>query len=246
MSLFQKKILLVGMFFGLILVQLSAQVIISGKISDSSGIYPLAAVTILTNTGKGTLSDENGNYEIDVSEKDTIWFSYLGQRTKGFAVNQIWNLHHFDISLKTSIAVLKEVKVQPRNYRFDSIDNRLTYAKAFNFKKPTFSSIVTSFGLGFTIDINELIRAFQVQKNRRSLTFKARLLQEEKDKFVNYRFNKQIVYRLTSIGENEIDSFMIISRPTFEFAVSTSDYEFREFIKKKYEDFHLNKRKRPY
>jgi hypothetical protein len=223
-------------FIGLVLTvcesELEAQVIVSGKVYDSTGTTAVGSVSVISNSGHGTITNSNGYYKITVSEKDTIWFSYLGQRTKAFPVSQIWNLFNFDVSLKMGVPVLREVKVKPKYYKIDSIENRANYASIFNYKRPTFSSIVTSFGLGVTIDINELIRAFQVKEIRKSLKFQKRLIQQEKEVFISRRFNKQLVYKLTGLQGNALDSFMVINRPTYEFTLRSSDYEFREYIKK--------------
>jgi hypothetical protein len=142
-----------------------AQVILSGKVYDSTGVNPIPSVSIISNTGAGTATDNTGHYMIRVSEQDTIWFSYLGQRTNGFPVNQVWNFQNFDISLKVGVPVLKEVRVRLPDRQLDSIENRRTYAHIFNYKRPSFGSIVTSFGLGVTVDIQELSPRISGQKD---------------------------------------------------------------------------------
>ena len=66
------------------------------------------------------------------------------------------------------------------------------------------------------------------------MSFKQRLLQEEKDKFIDRRFNKLVVRRLTSLEGNKLDSFMLICRPQYEFALYASDYDFQEYIMQAY------------
>jgi hypothetical protein len=214
-----------------------AQVKVSGTVDDSTGIHPLEAVSVLSVFGKGTVTDANGHFEISVIEKDSIWFSYLNKPTIKFPVIEIMNYPQFDISLKVSVPVLKEVKIWAWDYRLDSIQNRIDYAKVFKYKKPTFKSIVTSIGLGFTIDVDELIRTFEYKKIQNTLNFKNRLLQQEKDKFIDHRFNKLVVRRLTRLEGNELDSFMLIYRPQYEFVLYASDYDFQEYIMEAYKKY---------
>jgi len=97
-------------------------------------------------------------------------------------------------------------------------------------------------GVGF--DLDEIIRMFQFRKNKNMLAFQERLMQQERDKFVDHRFNKQLVRRLTNLTGEPLDSFMVIYRPTYEFALLTSDYDFQSYIKKCYEQFNAPEAKK--
>ena len=133
---------------------------------------------------------------------------------------------------------MKEVRIKTRNYKEDSIQNRRDYAKAFDFRRPSFGSVtsVSSTGAGF--DVNEIIRLFQFRKNRNMEKFRERLEQEERDKFIDRRFSKGLVKRLTGITKDEeLSDFMKKYRPTFEFTAGTTDYEFQFFIKVAYDEY---------
>jgi hypothetical protein len=206
---------------------------------DSTRLYPLSSVSVLSSAGRGTVTDANGYYEIDVSEKDSIWFSYLGKPTIKYSVLKITDPQHFDISIQIYIPVLREVKVMQRNYRLDSIQNRIDYEKAFNFHRPTVGSMTSIGPTGAGIDIDELIRAFQFRKNRMAAHFQERLLQQERDKYVENKFSKGLVLRLTGLTGDERDTFMMIYRPSFEFTQRASDYEFQSYIKLSFRNFRL-------
>lgn len=215
----------------LIINSANSQIIISGRVFESTGMHPLQAVTVLITSGKGTVTNNDGTYSIIAGNNDSIWFSYLGKATMKFPAKDIYNRRAFDISLQTSVTVLKEVKVYPSNSRYDSMQNRLEYAKAFDYKKPTIGSIVTSVSItGITIDIDELIRAFQYRKKRNSLAFQKRLIQQEHDKFIDHRFTKQLVRKLTGIDSCELEAFMINTRPSYEFVLISSDYQLQQYI----------------
>jgi len=188
-------------------------------------------VTVLSTSGRGTVTNANGEYEIEVSEKDSIWFSYLNKPTVKFPVLKILNPLRFDISLQINIPVLKEVKIRPRNYRQDSIQNREDYAKIFNYRKPGLSAVTPQYGAAAGFDLDEIINVFRFKRNRALQSFQNRLIVQEQDKFVDHRFNKGLVRRLTSLTDQALDSFMQIYRPTYEFALLTGEYEFQKWIK---------------
>ncbi|MBK6937424.1 MAG: carboxypeptidase-like regulatory domain-containing protein [Chitinophagaceae bacterium] len=207
----------------------AAQYKLRGYVYDSTRNFPLEAVSVISTSGKGAVTNADGFYEINVSEKDSVWFSYLGKPTVKFAVSKIPNPLEFDISLHVNVTVLKEVKVRPRNYKFDSILNRQNYAKVFNYKKPTLKPTLTGSGVG--LDLDEIINMFRVKRNRSLEAFRQRLLKEEEEKFVDHRFNKALVRRLTKLDGQQLDSFMRSFRPSYYFAKLAGDYEFQYYIK---------------
>lgn len=208
---------------------------------DSSRTYPMEAVTVISSSGKATITDVNGRYAIEVTEKDSVWFSYLGKATVKYAVAKIYNSEQFDVALHINIPVLKEVIVRPRNYRLDSLQNRQDYAKGFSFQRPNFESMTSIGPHGAGIDINELIRLFQFRKNRSMASFRERLMQQERDKYIDYRFSKAVVQRLTGLTGVERDSFMLRCRPSYEFCLMTNDYQFQSYIKNCYEEYRQEK-----
>lgn len=191
----------------------------------------------MSTSGRGTITNANGEYEIEVGERDSIWFSYLNKPTIKFPVLKIVNPFSFDISLQVSVPELKEVRVRPRNYRQDSIQNREDYAKVFNYQKPGLKSVTPSYGQAAGFDINEIIRVFQFRRNRSMQSFKERLLAQEQEKFIDHRFSKALVRRLTNLDGYELDSFMMVFRPPYFFTAGAGDYDFQKYIKDSYERY---------
>ncbi|MGQ0739825.1 MAG: carboxypeptidase-like regulatory domain-containing protein [Bacteroidota bacterium] len=204
---------------------------IRGTVYDSSRSYPLEAVSVLSTSGRGTATNSKGVYEIDVAAKDSIWFSYLGKPTIKFPVAAISNTMQFDISIHISIPTLKEVKIRPRNYRQDSLQNRQDYAKIFNYEKPKLKVVAPQYGAGVGFDLDEIINMFRFKRNRSLAGFQKRLLEQEQEKFVAHRYNKNLVRRLTLLTGNELDSFMRLYRPSYIFTKFASDYDFQFWIK---------------
>lgn len=220
-----------------------SQVRVSGRVYDASQYRPLQSVSVLSSSSGATETDSLGRYSLVVNENDSIWFSYLGKQTPKYPIKAIPNIQNFEISIHVNVTQLKEVIFRPKNYRMDSIQNRMDYAKAFNFQRPnmgTLTSTGTNGGVG--LDINEFIRLFQFRKNRRMLAFQKRLLQEEEDKFVDHRFNRALVIRLTQLRGAELDTFMKRYRPYYEFTQTASEYEFQYYIKQAFLHYERYKR----
>ena len=206
--------------------------IIRGTVYDSSRNYPLEAVSVLSSSGRGTVTNADGVYKIEVSEKDSIWFSYLNKPTMKFPVLKIVNTMEFDISLQVNVPTLKEVRIRPKYYKQDSIQNRIDYAKIFNYQKPRLSPTMNGMGVGF--DLDEIINMFRFKRNRSLASFQRRLILEEEDKYIDHRFNKALVRRITFLESPALDSFMRLYRPSHTFTKMAGDYQFQLYIKTAY------------
>lgn len=135
----------------------------------------------------------------------------------------------FDISIMRKIGELPLVTVRQRNYRMDSLQNRIDYTDVFNYKKP---GIRPSIGDGGVVglDVDAFIKMFQFKRNKRMVAFQRRLLKEEEDRFINHRFNKGLVKRLTGLNAPEIDTFMAGYRPTLVMVQQFNDLELGQYI----------------
>ncbi|HEX8278345.1 MAG TPA: carboxypeptidase-like regulatory domain-containing protein [Segetibacter sp.] len=205
---------------------------VSGTVYDITKKTPVEYVSVLSTSGKGTVTDSSGRYSLTLSETDSIYFSFLNKPTPKFAVSSIQNTEAFDISISRKIKELPAVFVKQRNYHLDSLQNRLDYEKVFNYTKPGISSSMNPSQPYPTVglDLDEFINIFKFKKNRRMLAFKKRLEQDERERYINHRFNKGLVKNLTGLTPPEIDSFMAEYRPTYDIVIQFNDLEFGQFI----------------
>lgn len=218
---------------------------ISGAVYDISAKLPIEAVAVLSTGGNGTLTDSLGRYSITVKWADSIWFSMLGKTTMKYPVDTIQNPEQFNIMIHVKVGDLPEVRIRSRNYRLDSIENRREYAKYFNFKKPTLSlSKNPNFnpgGVSVGFDLQEIINIFRFKRNRSLAALQKRLIQQEQDKYIDYRFNKGFVRKLTKLQQPELDSFMNAYRPDYEVLKTLNDIEFGYTIQKSFLQYKANK-----
>ena len=219
-------------------ISASAQVRVSGRVYDFSKYNPLEAVSVLSTSGLGTVSDSTGRYSIIVKETDSIWFSYLNKPTPKYPVKSIVNVQNFEISLHVNATELREVRIMPRNYKLDSAQNRQDYARAFNFQKPGVgSSLTVGPNGGAGLDLDEFINMFKFRKNRRMLAFQSRLMQEEEQRYIDHRFNRALIIRLTQLRGPSLDGFIERYRPTINFIDYCTEYELQDYIKKSFRHY---------
>jgi hypothetical protein len=135
------------------------------------------------------------------------------------------------MSLEVAVDSLPSVFVRSPNYGGDSLQNRKDYEKIFNYETNYLTNMGSNrrgggFGVGLDMDL-----LFDGKKNRRMLAFQHRLEEEEKDKYVDHRFTRAIVKRITGLQPPALDTFMHQYRPSYDFIQSCeTDYEFYKYI----------------
>lgn len=220
------------------LQQMAAQLQVQGTVYDSLGVTPVPLVSVITSSGRGGVTDQQGRYQVYLGEKDSIWFSYLNKPTRKFSIREITLPYSFDISLKISIPLLPEVRVRNRDYKADSIQNRLDYAKIFQFQKPGLSVVSGNGAVG--LDLTEIINSFRFRRTRNMLSFQRRLLEEERDAFINHRFSKALIRRVTPLDNDSIiNHFVELYQPSYLFTATANDYDFHKYVKESYDRFIL-------
>ncbi len=212
--------------------ELSAQIIVRGRVFDITKKTPLEAVTVRTTSGRGAISDSLGYYVITArNESDSVYFSFLDKNTNKFAVSTIPLIDNFEVSIHVNVRELPSVLVRTRNYREDSIQNRQDYAKVFNFKKPTLRTVTnSSSAVGAAFDLESIINMFRFRHNRNMAKFRERLLQQERDAYVNHRFSKRFVGKVTQLKQPELDTFMLQFRPSYDLVTRCNDLELGYYI----------------
>ncbi|SDG73724.1 SusC/RagA family TonB-linked outer membrane protein [Psychroflexus sediminis] len=104
-----RTIKLLGLLLMLLPISIFAQSTVSGTVVNDNGM-PIPGVNILVkNTTKGTTTDFDGNYSIDLEKGETLSFSYIGYRTQDIVFNG--NNTRINVSMVEDAEALKEVVV---------------------------------------------------------------------------------------------------------------------------------------
>lgn len=208
-----------------------AQVAIKGTVYDRSQLYPMQSVTVMGTSGAGTVTDSSGHYHISLRPGDSLYFSYLGKASAKFPVNAISEPLQFNISLDVAVDTLESISVNQKNYRADSIENRKDYQRIFDFTGRGYINDMKStrragIGMGLNMDL------FLDSKNeKRTLAMQERLESQEQQNYIDHRFSKAIVKKITGLQPPALDTFMRQYRPSYRLAKSfATDWEFYEYI----------------
>ncbi|MES2430180.1 MAG: hypothetical protein V4556_04530 [Bacteroidota bacterium] len=211
-----------------------AQITVSGTVFDSSKIIPVKGVIVKSNGGQIATTDSLGRYSISTSENDSLSFVYNDKPTIKFSVKQIEDYSRFDISLRIRMyekyRSLKEVKVFAKSFKQDSIENRERYAKIFDYTRPGISTTTSTYSGVPGMDLDEFINIFKFKKNRQTRKMQERLMKEEEDKYIDYRFSKHTVGRITRLEGEELDEFVKLYRPDYYFTMNSSLPDFYQYI----------------
>jgi hypothetical protein len=214
----------------------SQDILVSGVVLDSTRKFVLPNVKVTSTAGKVSYTDSTGSYNIMASSNDSINFTYRNKPTMWYPVREMKNTRNFDIALQVTLMdgykTLREVILIGRSYRQDSLENRMKYRKVFNGStgglRINSGGDNVNGGAGF--DPNEIINLFRFRRNRNLKALQNRLLEEESEKFINYRFNKDLVKQITGFTGSNLERFMKIWRPDYEFTALSSDLEFHTYI----------------
>jgi hypothetical protein len=217
----------------LLLLNAEAQFIVEGTVYDSSRLNYVEGVRVVSTAGVFTVTDTMGHYSIMVRDSDSLYFEYRNKPTQKFPVSKVEDPMAFDISIKTKVnskyKVLKEVIVYSTTYKQDSIENRNEYGDVFNFRKPGLSTTSdVNGGVGF--DLAEIINIFRFRRNKYLTKFRDRLQQEEEEKYVDMKFSPKNVSRITGLKGEELDSFLVWYRPSYEFVSTRNEVDFTQYI----------------
>lgn len=227
------RILYIFILLGLFATTASAQILVSGTVLDKSKVNYVEGAKVVSTNGQLAYTDSMGRYAIRVNPSDSLFFVYNNKPTQKFAVSSIPNTDKFDISILVPVAgkykALQEVIVYTKSYRQDSTENRETYRDIFGYKKPGLSTSITPGG-GVGADLDEIINIFRFKRNKSLRAFQKRLEGQEQDKYIDYRFSRQTVRRITQLKSPALDTFLVWYRPSYEFASRSSEIDFNQYI----------------
>ena len=216
------------------------QIMVKGTVYDVSQKIPLSSVTVLSKSGTQTLTDTLGEYKIIVYDTDSIYFSYLGKRSPWFSVKQINAPWSFDIALHVYAPDLPPIYITKSSYREDSLRNRKEYERIFDFHNPRLGTTANgpesgSAGVGF--DLDAIVDMFHFAYNKRQRGYQRFFEWEEQEKYIDHRFNKNLIKKLTDLPDDKMQAYIKQYRPTYEFVDGVTDFDLGLYIQKCKADF---------
>ncbi len=213
---------------------------VTGFVIDKTSKQPVSGALVSAGSAK-TYTNLSGGFEIDVAaSSDSLKITHFSYKTYTVAVSKIATV--LRIELEPSVISLNTVTIRgDRDFKKDSIENRIAYAKQFNYKGPTVMDAFTGNSNkqpGDLISINPLILiAALTKKSTPEYKFNKILIRDEHEQYVDEHFNKGIVSRVTGLSGDTLSVFLTQYRPAYQFVLKATDYEMEVYIKECFKKF---------
>jgi hypothetical protein len=215
----------------------AAQVRISGMVTDADTRTGLPSVSIWNKrSGVGTVSSESGRYYIEALPGDTIEFSMISYVRTQMIAPGISSTKY--VEMKRNVFGLQGVNIHGRIYRQDSMAIRDEYGRYFGYKRPGALDVLKTLPSNPITALSYLIPS---KARKRKEAFGVQLKYWEEEKHIDYRYNPDLVRRMTKLESPELDTFMLHYRPSYNFLLSASDYDLMLFIKQAFEKYERQK-----
>jgi hypothetical protein len=212
---------------------LNGQTTVKGTVHARRDGNPLRGVSVLAVSGAGTATDSLGQYSIRLAVTDSIYFSWLGKVTDRFAVKNLHPDEPFDINLdEVNVRSLPALLVNgSKDYLQDSLIDRGQYQKVFDYEAKSGlqeKNLNQLGGLGLGWDLNNM---FSPSNDSHTQALQQKLLETEQDKYINHKFNRSLVKKISGLEPPLLDSFMKAYRPRAETLQKfETDYEYYQWI----------------
>jgi hypothetical protein len=213
---------------------------ITGVVIDKTTKQPVYDALVSLCNAK-TRTNVSGLFEVPATKKnDSLEVVCFGYESYHVAVDKNTNI--LRIELEPKVTKLNEVTIRGnRNFKKDSIENRLAYAKQFNYKGPMVMDAFTGNpdkGPGELISINPLILiAALTKKSTPEYKFNKILIRDEHEQYIDEHFNKGIVSRIIDLKGNTLSAFLMQYRPTYEFVKKSTEYDMEVYIRQSMNKF---------
>ncbi len=221
---------------------------IKGSVYGNIYRTPIESVEVHSASGSKTMTNSNGEYSIIVNNaNDSVWFRFLNKDTKKFPVDTISNPRDFEVRIYLPEYYkfdneLPTVRVTTRNYYQDSVQLRQDYANIFNRRTP-WQNLGDGIGTssagngGIGIDFDAIIGLFRFGYNRRQEVYQRFALQVEQDRYIDHRFTKQLVEKITGLYDKDRDDYMLKYRPVYNQLLLLNDTQLAQYIEATYKKY---------
>lgn len=210
---------------------------LKGFVIDKESKQRLAKVYIYNSrTDEGLYNNSKGEFATQASVGDTL-FAAL----QGYGVDTVIYKGNSSIyfQLKSLAIQLREVaitgsSITPRE-RYDKTLREYKYATELGSSKDLLNIGSRGVGLGIDAIYNLLSR-----KGRNARHLQAILERDYKQEIIDYRFNAGFVGKALRISGFELQDYMQQYRPSYEFVLAASDYEFIVLVRNNFASYRRN------
>lgn len=214
----------IPLFFCLTLaMQLHAQQRIRGVVQTREEKLPMKGVQLI-NEYDSTIhyTDSNGNFEMNVKRGQLYSIYYPGYMVERFRISEGFIPNYFKLYLeKTNI-------INPDRYAYsdltqyqkDSIARYDLYKTTLEFPKLSGADAIASPFSAMS------------KKNRMAWEFQERFEMEERERYIDFTFNPQLVQDITKLEGDDLALFMRRYRPRYEDLRRMDTYKLLNYIRR--------------
>lgn len=193
--------------------------VMKGKVYDRETKQPLMGINIVnTYTQMVFVTDSTGQFSINVENGQMIEFQKMGYQIARVRINGS-DLPFYSIGLRKGAYEIPEVNIKGHNFQSDSLENREIYKWAIDH---------------YTLEGMDVIyHPFDAlsKRNRQIWAFQKRFQYFEKQKFIDYVFNDELIEKITGLKGDALLTYKKAYRPQYEQIKTWSTYEFYDYIK---------------
>jgi hypothetical protein len=214
----------------------NAQQFLTGKVYVKGSSDTLVSVSIHNITQQRyDLSDEDGSYRMQAAPGDHIAFSSVGHKTDTVTVTASMLTAFYPVDLEIKPQTLQAVRVgELSNYQLDSVDRRKEYSWVYDHgNTPRLEQERKGDGVG--VNMNIFRNAGSAAKQRERL--EKRLSREEQDYYVDFRYNKDYVAKITHLQGDSLKTFMKKYRPSYDYCRKAATVDILVYINDCYKQF---------
>jgi hypothetical protein len=214
-----------------------SQQFLTGKVFKKNSTEFLISVSIHNITEQRyDLSEENGSYRIQAAPGDHIAFSSVGYMADTLTVTASLLTAEYTVYLDVRVQTLQAVRVgEFSNYQLDSMDRRKEYAWVYDHDNTPHVARDRQGSDGVGVTLNIFRNSGSAAHQRASL--KKRLEKEEEEYYVDSRYNKDYVSKITHLKGDSLLQFMRRYRPSFDYCRKAANVDILVYISDSYKQY---------
>jgi len=213
-----------------------AQHFLTGKVLKRDSKEFLISVSIENKTQRRhDLSDERGTFRIQSSQGDVLIFSHVGYRSDTIVVDTSMQAGDYPVYMEPKAQMLRAVEVGSlSNYQLDSMARREEYSWVYDHgTPPRLERKRTGDGVG--VSMNIFRNASREDQDREKL--KKRLMREEEEHYIDFRYSREYVSRLTKLKGDSLQQFMMHFRPTYDYCRKAANVDILVYVNDSFKKF---------
>ncbi len=209
-------VLLAGGAFSGARAQGQNPVTLRGQITSLDGQLVLYPATIRNkNSGAKVFSDQGGFYHIAARNGDEVLISFIGYESDSVKVTNVAGTQVYNARLRMKERFLPQVEVTGKwnPYQLDSIARYEEFRPFLEQKNRSLIDTTKRSSGGFGIVFSPFTRASRKQKDLRR--FKKLYAENEVRQYIDYRYSKSFVSRVTGFTGDTLMKFMRVYTPSY-------------------------------